>query len=96
MKRLIILILLIIGFTGCVTKIYLGKSAETEDQVLSDDGPLLRAIDPTIIPAGGTWGSVRSIINTNFANINGTLDSIEVNLEGQANSISANQSAIAL
>lgn len=65
--------------SGCLTKIYLGQpKIEEQTNYLSDDSPILGAINPTTIPVGGTWGTVRGIINTNFSNINGSLDSIEV------------------
>lgn len=81
MKRLsnILLILLMLCASGCLTKIYLGEpKREEQTNYLSDDSPILGAINPTTIPAGGTWGTVRGVINTNFSNINGSLDSIEV------------------
>lgn len=80
MKRIshIFILLIFLSLSGCMTKIYLGKEKEPE-KVLSDDMVMSsRAIDPTTVPAGGTWGTVRGILNTNFSNINGSLDSIEV------------------
>ena len=86
MKRsiYIVTILLIIGLSGCIgTKIYLGG----DKREIADDTPIGRAIDPTSIPAGGTWGSIRTILNTNLSNINGTLDSVEVTLAEYGDSI---------
>ena len=86
MKRsiYIVTILLIIGLSGCIgTKIYLGG----DKREITDDTPIDRAIDPTSIPAGGTWGSIRTILNTNLSNINGTLDSVEVTLAEYGDSI---------
>lgn len=80
MKRIInlLLILAFLGLSGCWTKIYLSEQEREQESILKDDEPpLLKAIKPTIISPGGTWGTVRSIINTNFSNIDGTLDSIE-------------------
>lgn len=86
MKRsiYIVTILLIIGLSGCIgTKIYLGG----DKREIADDTPIGRAIDPTSIPAGGTWGSIRTILNTNLSNINGTLDSVEITLAEYGDSI---------
>ena len=67
---------------GAASKIVRTHSQLRSNYILKDDEPpLLRAINPTAIPAGGTWGTVRGIINTNFSNINGTLDSIEHNID---------------
>lgn len=95
MKRsiYIVTILLIIGLSGCIgTKIYLGG----DKREIADDTPIGRAIDPTSIPAGGTWGSIRTILNTNLSNINGTLDSVEVTLGDYGDSITAHRTAINL
>lgn len=84
MKRIIIIAAMVLSFSGCIgTKIYLGG----EKKDITDEQPVSRAIDPTTIPAGGTWGTVRGILNTNFANINGTLDSVEVTLAEYGDSI---------
>lgn len=100
MKRIInlLLILVFLCLSGCWTKIYLSEQKEKEQEsILKDDEPpLLRAINPTAIPAGGTWGTVRGIINTNFSNINGTLDSIEHNIDVHDDSLTAHRIAINL
>lgn len=100
MKRIInlLLILVLIGLSGCWTKIYLSEQKEREQEsILKDDEPpLLKAIKPTVISPGGTWGTVRSIINTNFSNINGTLDSIEHNIDVHDDSLTAHRIAINL
>jgi len=79
MKRTINILILFafLSLSGCWTKVYLGKEKEPE-KILSDDAVMSsRAIDPTTVPAGGTWGTVRGILNSNFGSINGTLDSLE-------------------
>lgn len=100
MKRIInlLLILAFLGLSGCWTKIYLSEQKEREQEsILKDDvPPLLKAIKPTVISPGGTWGTVRSIINTNFSNINGTLDSIEHNIDVHDDSLTAHRIAINL
>lgn len=86
MKRTTIILIatIFLTFSGCIgTKIYLGG----DKREITDDTPIDRAIDPTSIPAGGTWGSVRTILNTNLSNINGTLDSVEVTLAEYGDSI---------
>lgn len=98
MKRIshIFILLIFLSLSGCMTKIYLGKEKEPE-KVLSDDMVMSsRAIDPTTVPAGGTWGTVRGILNTNFSNINGTLDSMEVTLIEYGDSITNYYSDIQL
>lgn len=98
MKRIshIFILLIFLSLSGCMTKIYLGKEKEPE-KVLSDDMVMSsRAIDPTTVPAGGTWGTVRGVINTNFTNINGTLDSVEVTLAEYGDSITNYYSDIQL
>jgi len=100
MKKIIIILIavMLMGLAGCIgTKIYLGKEQSiTKDLELLDEGPIARAIDPTTVPAGGTWGTVRGILNTNFSNINGTLDSVEVTLAEFADSITNYSADIAL
>jgi len=100
MKRIInlLLILAFLGLSGCWTKVYLSEQKEREQEsILKDDEPpLLKAIKPTVISPGGTWGTVRSIINTNFSNINGTLDSIEHNIDVHDDSLTAHRIAINL
>ena len=86
MKRTTIILIatIFLTFSGCIgTKIYLGG----DKREITDDTPIDRAIDPTSIPAGGTWGSIRTILNTNLSNINGTLDSVEVTLAEYGDSI---------
>lgn len=98
MKRIshIFILLIFLSLSGCMTKIYLGKEKEPE-KVLSDDMVMSsRAINPTTVPAGGTWGTVRGVINTNFTNINGTLDSVEVTLAEYGDSITNYYSDIQL
>ncbi|MGI6337893.1 MAG: hypothetical protein ACOXZV_00755 [Bacteroidales bacterium] len=99
MKRIInlLLILAFLGLSGCWTKIYLSEQEREQESILKDDEPpLLKAIKPTIISPGGTWGTVRSIINTNFSNIDGTLDSIEHNIDVHDDSLTAHRIAINL
>lgn len=92
-KSTIILITAIfLVLSGCIgTKIYLGGSKEVKD-----DQPMSRAIDPTTVPAGGTWGSIRTILNNNFSNINGTLDTVETKLVEHSDSITNYASYIQL
>jgi len=81
--KIIFTLLIIFGVTGCiVTNIHPTPYLEEEDS-----GIMFGAIDPTNIPAGGTWASVRAVIDANFDNVNGSLDSIEVTLSEYGDSI---------
>lgn len=81
--KIIFTLLIIFGVTGCiVTNIHPTPYLEEEDS-----GIMFGAIDPTNIPAGGTWASVRAVIDANFDNVNGSLDSIEVTLIEYGDSI---------
>jgi hypothetical protein len=96
MKRLkyIIAALIVIGLSGCFgTKIYLGgegKKEMTEATIMS------RAIDPTAIPAGGTWGSIRTILNSNFDDVDLAIDTLDEGLSEAFDSITAHRTAIQL
>jgi hypothetical protein len=72
-----IVVLIAVFMAGCIgTKVYLGKDIP-KDAVLSEATTMSRAIDPTEIPAGGTWGNVRTILNNNFDNIHGDITALE-------------------
>lgn len=96
MKRsiYIVTILLILGLSGCIgTKIYLGGEGKKD---IKEDTPMSRAIDPTAIPAGGTWGSIRTILNANFDDIDLAIDTLDNGLADAVDSISAHRTAINL
>lgn len=89
--KILFTLLVIIGITGCVvTNIHPNPSPIKLDE---GDGMVLGAIDPTNMPVGQNWATIRAVIDQNFDNINGTLDSIDVIITEHGDSVLAYSSS---
>ena len=95
-RTIIVIALAALLLGGCFgTKVYLGQRGELSEMVsLSETKP--RGITPTDIPAGGVWGDVRAILNTNFSNIHADIGVVEDSIVAHTSRLSAHSSAIAL
>lgn len=91
--KIFIISCITIFVVGCIgIRIYPDGSAVKNNT--EDSGTILKAIDPTALPTGETWETIRGVIDDNFDNVNGTFDSIEITLTEYGDSITNYSSEI--